>query len=86
MRAYARVLVPVVSRAHLAAEHSRLLVAAGPRRHPAAADEGGEVQPAAHRAAAHHRLHPHLGTSDSDMRRKRRRRRGEEEEVNDKEK
>lgn len=49
-----------VSRPELAPEHTRVRLAAWQRRHPAATDEGGEVQPSTCRGAAHHRLHPHF--------------------------
>ena len=52
-----------VSRPQLASKHTRLQLAARPGRHPAATDEGREVQSASNRPATDHRFYSHIETS-----------------------
>lgn len=50
----------------MAPEHTHLQLAQRQRRHPATTHASGEVQPSAHRGAAHHRLHPHIASKARD--------------------
>lgn len=52
-----------VSRPQLASKHTCLQLAARPGRHPAATDEGREVQSASNRPATDHRFYSHIETS-----------------------
>lgn len=52
-----------VSRPQLASKHTRLQLATRPGRHPAATDEGGEVQSTSDRPATNHRLYSHIETN-----------------------
>lgn len=52
-----------VSRPQLASKHTRLQLATRPGRHPAATDEGREIQSTSNRPSTNHRFYSHIETS-----------------------